>query len=222
MATMIIVLIILCCVIAFVWVGKKRKSASSAEDRVISVTTQTVEKRETEDTKTAELAAKQEQRSYWLLLHVLLSLYEDFQSNTRNLKNTGKLLDEIDKNIAELRAIYDPEKHDTMVKKAISDYVKNGNEKPDKQSREFIANPLDFDISKERYAQFEAIVKGYEPYWENVIAGLKQKAAITKRRQYLIGQINEMITECDKYGYTGLTAILTAYRKKQEDLLANS
>lgn len=220
MATAIFVLIILCGVIAFVLVGKKGKSASSAGNSLLSEVKQSAEQRKLENTETSELAQKQEQRSYWLLLHVLLSLYHEFQSNTNNLKQASHQLEELDKTLAELKTIYDPQKHDAMVKKAIKEFVENGNDKPDKELRGFIAKPLDVDVSKLRYAKYAEIVKGYEPYWESAIATLKQKAAIRKRRQYLIDQIAEMITECDKYGYTDLTAILTDYQKKQEDLLA--
>lgn len=220
MATTIIVLIILCGVIAFVLVGKKGKAASAADNSLPSEVKQSAEQREIENSRISELAQKQEQRSYWLLLHILLSLYHEFQSNTNNLKQADHQLEEIDKNLSELKTIYDPKKHDAMVKKAISEFVKNGNDKPDNELREFIANPLDFDISQARYVKFTQIVNEYEPYWENAISKLKQKAAITKRRQYLIDQITEMITECDKYSYNDLTTRLTTYRKEQQDLLA--
>ena len=100
MATTIIVLIILCGVIAFVLVGKKGKAASSADNSLPSEVKQSAEQREIENTRISELAQKQEQRSYWLLLHILLSLYHEFQSNTNNLKQADHQLEEIDKNLA--------------------------------------------------------------------------------------------------------------------------
>lgn len=203
MVTVIILLIILCGVICLFLMNKKNKQANTFVAHVTS-----------EHSKNT-----QDQKSYWMLLHVLLAQFCELQENTIYLKNIQTQLDEINKLIAELKEIYDPDIHSKMVKKAVKEYVESGNDKPERDIVLLLEQPFNFDTEKVRYAKYTDIVNNFAPYWDEVVGKLKQKAAISKRRQYLIEQSTEMIAECDKYGYDDLIDILNIYRKKQEELL---
>lgn len=161
-------------------------------------------------------------RDYYLLLHVLLVQYTDLMKETVHLKSFSDKMEDFNKHLDELIAIYDTSKHGDMVKIAVKEFIKNGYEAPDKQQLRLIEQPLDFDSKVFRYNRYTEIVNSFEDYWETAIANLKQKAAIQKRRQYLIEQIDEMIIECDKYGYNTLISTLQKYRLKNEQALANS
>lgn len=161
-------------------------------------------------------------RDYYLLLHVLLVQYTDLLKETVHLKSFSDKMEDFNKHLDELIAIYDNSKHGDMVKIAVEEFIKNGYEAPDKQQLRLIEQPLDFDSKVFRYNRYTEIVNSFEDYWETAIANLKQKAAIQKRRQYLIEQIDEMIIECDKYGYNTLISTLQKYRLKNEQALSNS
>lgn len=172
--------------------------------------------------KTKQKKHDDKQRDYYLLLHVLLVQYADLIKETILLKSFSDKMEDFNKHLEEFIAIYDTSKHGDMVKMAVEEFIKNGYEAPDKQVLHFIERPLDFDSKMFRYNKYTNIINSFEEYWETAIANLKQKAAIRKRRQYIIEQIDEMIIECDKYGYNTLISTLQNYRLKNEQALANS
>ena len=159
--------------------------------------------------------------NYSSILYVLLVWYHNLQNDIIHIKSLQNYLDDIDLHITKLRNIYDDEIHDEMIKAAVTKYVNNGHNYPDRQQLQFLTNPFDFDSKKFHYTKCAAIVATYKSYCEKEIANLKQKTEVLKRRQAFIRRFDEMILECEKYGYHTLISTLEAYKVQQEKALCN-
>lgn len=169
--------------------------------------------------KTTTLESDKEYRR--LTLHILLVKLYEF-SNCDNLFNVEKMAHEIFDLTNEALAFRDDSSYNSYAKWAIKEYNKNHDEKATEYQVEYVKNLSPFNEENEIKRKFEEIVTNYKPYWDNVISGYVRKNAEINRRKYLIEKTEQMVTECEKHGFTHLVTILKDYHTEQVNFLQNS
>ena len=113
----------------------------------------------------------------------------------------------------------DKERYSQLVHHTLQTLSEEGYE-ADELQKNFATDPEKADIASMAGFYTKETMMNYRPYWEDAISKLKQKAAIRKRRQYLIEHIDEMIPVAVAYGFADVVEELTDYRNENEAKIA--
>lgn len=165
----------------------------------------------------AERQQAQNDRDAFTIRHAILCLgelaesYHPWEHDIQPLQNVRDELIELCK---------DKERYSELVHHTLQTLSEEGYE-ADELQKNFATDPGKADIASMAGLYTKETMMNYRPYWEDTISKLKQKAAIRKRRQYLIEHIDEMIPVAVAYGFADVVEELTDYRNENEAKIAD-